>query len=221
MRLTSFRCLAIDHDDTVVRSTPDIHYPSFVETLSLLRPNVPVPTLSEFIEANCHKGFAAICDELGFTPAEMDVEADMWHKWTYHTVPHAYPGIDTLLSDFRRAGGYICVVSHSETRVILRDYDARFHMEPDLIFSWDLPREKRKPDPYALHEIEKKLALSPSDILVLDDMSLGLTMARRGGASFAWAGWSETAPVVGDFMRAHADYTFDTPQALRDFLIAD
>ena len=32
------KCLALDHDDTVVMSSPDIHYPSFVEAMRLLRP---------------------------------------------------------------------------------------------------------------------------------------------------------------------------------------
>ena len=31
------KCLALDHDDTVVMSSPDIHYPSFVEAMRLLR----------------------------------------------------------------------------------------------------------------------------------------------------------------------------------------
>ncbi len=221
MRLTKYKCLAIDHDDTTVRSTPDIHYPSFVETLALLRPSAPVPTLEQFIEANCYKGFAAICDELEFTPEEMEVEGRMWRRWTDSAIPHAYPGMEELLTDFRRAGGFICVVSHSETKVIRRDYQARFHMEPDMIFSWDLPREKRKPAPYALDQIMARLGITNRDILVVDDMRLGLDMARKRDAAFAWAGWSETAPVVGDFMRANADYTFESPLQLRDFLIGE
>ena len=32
------KCLALDHDDTVVMSSPEIHYPSFVEAMRLLRP---------------------------------------------------------------------------------------------------------------------------------------------------------------------------------------
>jgi hypothetical protein len=28
-----YPCLVLDHDDTLVRSTPEIHYPSFVEAL--------------------------------------------------------------------------------------------------------------------------------------------------------------------------------------------
>ncbi|HOK48860.1 MAG TPA: hydrolase, partial [Sedimentibacter sp.] len=28
-----YKCLVLDHDDTAVKSTPDIHYPSFVKAL--------------------------------------------------------------------------------------------------------------------------------------------------------------------------------------------
>ena len=34
--MLKYPCLVLDHDDTVVRSTPTIHYPAFVETLKAL-----------------------------------------------------------------------------------------------------------------------------------------------------------------------------------------
>ena len=35
-----YPCLVLDHDDTVVQSTPTIHYPAFMATLNELRPDV-------------------------------------------------------------------------------------------------------------------------------------------------------------------------------------
>ena len=32
--------LVLDHDDTAVMSTPEIHYPAFLETLAVLRPGM-------------------------------------------------------------------------------------------------------------------------------------------------------------------------------------
>jgi hypothetical protein len=34
-----YKCIILVHDDTAVMSTPEIHYPSFVEAIKKLRPN--------------------------------------------------------------------------------------------------------------------------------------------------------------------------------------
>lgn len=66
--MLKFPCLVLDHDDTVVRSTPTIHYPAFVKTLQALRPDVHW-TLEQFIACNFYPGFEAMCrDILHFTP---------------------------------------------------------------------------------------------------------------------------------------------------------
>ena len=33
-----YKALVLDHDDTSVKNTPEIHYPAFLKTLELLRP---------------------------------------------------------------------------------------------------------------------------------------------------------------------------------------
>jgi phosphoglycolate phosphatase len=45
-----YKCLILDHDDTSVKSTPDIHYPSFVQALKELRPNEKPITFEEFVD---------------------------------------------------------------------------------------------------------------------------------------------------------------------------
>jgi len=42
-----YKCLLLDHDDTVVNSTATIHYPAFLEALRLLRPGVTI-SLEDF-----------------------------------------------------------------------------------------------------------------------------------------------------------------------------
>ena len=44
-----YKCLVLDHDDTVVDSTASIHYPAFLEALKILRPGVQQITLGEDI----------------------------------------------------------------------------------------------------------------------------------------------------------------------------
>ena len=36
--MLNYRCLVLDHDDTVVRSEETVNYPSFLEALKVLRP---------------------------------------------------------------------------------------------------------------------------------------------------------------------------------------
>ena len=69
------------------------------------------------------------------------------------------------------------MVSHSGQYNILRDYQAHFGMEPDEIYSWDMPKHTRKPAPYSLLEIMKKYGLSAKDLLVVDDLKPGYDMA--------------------------------------------
>jgi predicted HAD superfamily phosphohydrolase YqeG len=35
--MLNYKCILLDHDDTIVESTQEIHYPSFLETLRTFR----------------------------------------------------------------------------------------------------------------------------------------------------------------------------------------
>lgn len=214
-----YRCLVLDHDDTLVRSTPEIHYPSFVETLKLLRPDAPELTLREFITHNFDPGFLPMCrDVYRFTDWEMEIEQEIWKRYTQR-VPDCYEGFEGLLARYRAQGGRVCVASHSEKRIILRDYRAHFGFEPDMVFGWELPEDRRKPHPYPLDAIMEELNLSPRDLLVVDDLKLGFDMARSRDVDFAWAAWSDTAFVASEFMEKHAPHRFDSPRELEEFLM--
>ena len=149
-----YPCLVLDHDDTLVRSTPEIHYPSFVETVRLLRPEMPEITLKEFITFNFDPGFMPMCrDVYRFTDAEMEIEQEIWRRYTQR-VPDCYEGFDVLLQRYRVAGGRVCVVSHSEKRTILRDYRAHLRLRAgDGVSAGNCRRHQRKPHPYPLDAI--------------------------------------------------------------------
>lgn len=216
-----YPCLVLDHDDTLVRSTPEIHYPSFVETVRLLRPGMPVLTLREFITCNFDPGFLPMCrDVYGFTEAEMAVEQEIWQRYTQR-IPDCYEGFEGLLARYRAQGGKVCVVSHSEKRVILQHYRAHFGFEPDQVYGWELPEPQRKPHPYPLDAIMETLGFQAKDLLVVDDLKLGMDMARSRGVDFAWAGWSDTAFVTSDFMTKHAPLRFSAPRELEEFLMGE
>ena len=51
-----YKCLVLDHDDTVVDSTAEIHFPSFIEYLKLTRPHLADKyDLSSYFVKNFHR----------------------------------------------------------------------------------------------------------------------------------------------------------------------
>ncbi|WP_270639437.1 hypothetical protein [Longibaculum muris] len=67
-----YKCLVLDHDDTIVNSTATIHYPAFIESLKILRPHLTL-TLEEYFYYNFEPGFSAFChDVLHLTQEEME-----------------------------------------------------------------------------------------------------------------------------------------------------
>ena len=124
-------------------------------------------------------------------------------------------GIDEL----KVLGGKVCVVSHSCNENINRDYSRNFGILPDDIFGWDLPEELRKPNDYALKVIIETYGFSPQELLVVDDMKLAYTMAKKQGVPIAFAAWGrKNCPAICEEMRRICDFSFDTPQEFGKFL---
>ena len=217
-----YSCLILDHDDTVSESTPDIHYPSFIEAMRILRPDMEPLSLKEFVSYCFNPGFSELCrDILKFTEDEQEVQYKIWKRYTRTKIPDFYPGFAELLEEYKRLGGIICVVSHSESKQILRDYKSNSNVIPDLIFGWELDEDKRKPNPYPVMEIMKRFHLSNNEALVLDDLKPGLDMARTCNVPFAAAGWSHMIPEIKSYMEENSDYYFSTVNSFRNFILYD
>ncbi|AKA67913.1 HAD family hydrolase [Clostridium scatologenes] len=216
-----YRCLILDHDDTVAKSTPEIHYPSFVEALKTLRPKMKGLSLEEFVSYCFSPGFSELCkDVLKFNKVEQEYQYKVWKSYTKEKSPDFYPGFPNLIKEYKRLGGIICVVSHSESEQILRDYNLHCGLIPDLIFGWELEEYQRKPNPYPIIEIMKRFDLANNEILVLDDLKPGLDMARSCNVTFAGAGWSHIIPEIEDYMRTNSDYYFSTVETFKDFILS-
>ena len=215
-----YKCLILDHDDTVVNSTATIHFPSFIAYLEVYRPNrVSEYTLEDFIRKNFTPGIVSLFkDELAMTDSEMDEEQLFWERFVNTVTPIAYDGLHDILSEFRRMGGIIAVSSHSMTRFIKRDYEVNGLPAPDEIFGWDLPKEKRKPSTYAVDELIKKYGFKKEEILMVDDLKPGFDMARSAGIDFAAAGWAYNVPEIETFMREHSDCYLSNVKELEDLL---
>ena len=92
-------------------------------------------------------------------------------------------------------------------------------MEPDAIYSWDLPESLRKPSTYALEDIMKKYGLTPDQLLVVDDMKPAYEMASHAGVTIAFAAWGrKDYPEIAAEMRSICDFSFDSTEDLETFL---
>ena len=213
-----YSCLVMDHDDTVVNSTATVHFPCFCEFLSIHFPDRHYD-LDEYLRKNFDPGVLPFFqDEIGMNEDMLQEEYRFWNAYVQNHVPKAYPGMKEILWEQKRQGGLICVVSHSMTENILRDYRENGLPEPDLVFGWESPAEERKPNPYPLLTIEKKLSLKPEDMLMVDDLKPGYDMAQSVGVPFAAALWANDIPMIQNFMRKNCPLCFRRVEDLGNYL---
>ena len=213
-----YKCLVLDHDDTVMDSTRLIHHPAFLVYLKETRPGVTV-SLEEYFRINFHPGFLEYCEQaLHLTPAELDREMEVWQDYVATHVPQVFPGMREIMAEQLRRGGSIAVISHSLRKNILRDFRENGLPEPSMVFGWDLPREKRKPSPYALDRLMAAMDLAPEEMLVVDDLKPGYDMAHQRQVPFAAAGWAYDVPEIRDFMRENSPLYFETVERLYRYL---
>ena len=216
-----YPCLVLDHDDTTVNSTATVHYPSFVEYMEKNFPAVRM-TLEEYFRYNFDPGVVPMfLDICGLTEAQMKDEEAFWREYARTHSAKAYPGIREILVRQREAGGKICVVSHSYTENILRDWRENDLPLPDMVFGWESPPEERKPAPYPLLRIMERFGLQPEEMLVVDDLKPGYDMAKAAGVPFAAAGWANDIESIEQFMRKNCGLYFKTVAELERYLFGD
>lgn len=214
-----YKCLIIDHDDTAVKSSPEIHYPCFVKTIEVFRPGEYVLTLEEFMHACFYPGlFEYYTKSLGFTKEELDLELDMWQRYAKERVPHFYEGVGEAINDFRNAGGIVAVSSQSHIDIIKRDYIERLGFLPDYIYGCELEKDKCKPSPFAILDVCEKCGVLPCETIVVDDLRTGLEMAKSAGANFAAAGWSHFVPEIKRYMKKNSEIYLENTEDLRKIL---
>ena len=216
-----YKCLVLDHDDTVVNSTATIHYPAFLEALKLLRPGVTI-SLEDYFRETFDPGFIPYCvGKLGMTDDELEVEVECWRNYVSGHTAKAYGGIREIIARQKAEGGIVCVVSHSYDYNIRRDYEANDLPVPDQIFGWECPPAQRKPSTYALEHISREYGLKPEEMVVVDDLKPGYDMAKAYGAPFVGAGWSNDIPEIRAFMQKNSDVYFTKVAQLAAYLFEE
>ncbi len=186
-----------------------------------MRPDHGGYSLAEFVHLCSDPGFEHFCRrELAFTDEDMQKEYEIWKRYISDKTPEFYEGFLDMVREFKRRGGYICVVSLSESAEIIRHYREN-GVELDLVYGWEYPDQQRKPHPYPLQQIMKRLNLEPSDCLMVDDLKLGYDMAKAAGVDFAAAGWAHwLSPEAGAFMKENAEHYFDSVAELADYIFS-
>lgn len=214
-----YKCLVLDHDDTVVQSEATVNYPCFCRFLEKFRPGEGI-SLRDYV-GDCNKmAFVEMCrSRFALTDEELQQEYLFWKEYARSHIPAPFDGMKELLHAFRAAGGLICVSSMAAEENILRDYRTHFDLVPDLIFGWDLEPEHRKPNPWALEQIKTTHGLSGDEILVVDDMRFAVPMARDAGCPIAFAGWGRSDfPEICAEMESQCDFSFYSTKELENFL---
>ena len=217
--MLKYPCLVLDHDDTVVASEIAVNYPCFLEALDKFRPGEYMDH-PEFVHWCFHHEFTDFLRiRYGFTPEESAEEYEMWKEYAKTHIPPVCEGIKEIILEQKRRGGLVCVASLSSRETILRDYDLHIGIRPDLIFSSDDPRHQRKPSAYPLETIMETYHLSPSELLVVDDLKTGLQMANAAGVPIAAALWCrQDAPELIDYMTRRCSFVFHTTKELYNYL---
>ena len=215
-----YKCLVLDHDDTVVQSEATVNYPCFCRFLEKFRPGMTI-SLQDYV-GDCNKiPFVDMCRKrFALTEEELNEEYLFWKEYARTHIPEPFPGIGEMLRAYRQAGGVICVVSMSAEENIRRDYRTHFGLEPDRVFGWDLEPACRKPSPWALEQIKAAYGFLSGEILVVDDMKFAVGMARSAGCPIAFAGWGRIEfPQICEEMEKLCDFCFYSTKDLQKFLI--
>ena len=180
-----YKCLILDHDDTAVHSTAEIHYPAHLEIMEILRPEHKVISLDEWFLKNFHPGIMEYMKgELNFTDEEIITEYQIWQDYVETRHPNFYPGFLDIVREFKNRGGRVAVVSHSNVDIIKRDYKRAGAGDiPEIIFGWDADETKRKPAPYPVEKILGEFGLESEDALIIDDLKPAVIMGQRTGCS--------------------------------------
>jgi len=218
----NYQCLLIDHDDTTVDSTPVIHHKAHLEQMRRLNRSRQAVSLEEWFRINYHPGLRHFLTKtLQLTPEEEHLCYEIWRDFTTTMVPPFFPGMLPLLRRFKLAGGIIVVVSHSEEDIIRSHYEGQTDIPgflPDLIIGWTGDTAKNKPSTWPVETSLRHFSLRPDQLLVVDDLKPGITMANSAGVDSVAVGWSHRLEEIRKDISRFSTYYADSIEELEKIL---
>ena len=109
--MLKYKCLVLDHDDTVVQSEASINYPFFCYILDQFRPGAKI-TMQQYVDGCFRLGFADMCRQwYGFNDQELKDEYRGWMDYVKTHIPPPYPGIRELLEKLKADGHRLYVAT--------------------------------------------------------------------------------------------------------------
>ena len=217
-----YKCLILDHDDTVTNSAAETNYPNMLESLAIQRPGEEKHLTLEVFLMGTFQGYQNwVVQRYGYTQEEMDWQYPFWKECVMKNRPSFVKGMADFLTRYREAGGIICVATHSYRVMIETDFNNNCGFLPHYINCWDDPEEQRKPYVYPIEEAMRRFGLEKKDLLVVDDMLPGCQMANAAKVDFAAAFWCHDLPPLREYMRDHAQYQLDSVAHLEELVMGN
>lgn len=166
-----------DFDDTIVDSTPKIHYEAYKQFCELT--NKKYLSLKEYYCELFNKTYVEFLKDMNLTDEEYKLEYQNWKKYTSTHHPIPFNKILSLLEYINLKGHKLVICSQSDRKTIENFFTKTF-VKVDLIIAGDrIHPERNKPYNYPINLIKKQFNVDNSQIIVVDDMKPGLLMAKN------------------------------------------
>jgi len=114
-------------------------------------------------------------------------------------------------------------VSHSEPDIIRRHYESQQEVPgflPQMIIGWTGDSSKNKPGTWPVETVLENFELKPADLLVVDDLKPGITMARDAGIDSVGVGWSHQVKEIKDHIRRYSTYYAETVEEFEKLIFS-
>lgn len=166
-----------DFDDTIVNSTPIIHYNAY-NAFCKMTNRTPL-SLEEYYSILFDKTYVEFIKDMNLTPEEYKLEYENWIEYTSTFKPEPFIEVVELLRKIKAAGHKLVICSQSNRQAI-EDFFNRTNLAPDMIIAGDREHpERNKPFDYPIDLVKSTYGVDNSQIYVVDDMKPGLVMAKN------------------------------------------
>lgn len=205
MKTLKKKCIIFDHDDTLIDSQLTVHYPIFLETLDLLRPEVEYPSFSEFVTQSNMYGFEGYIKSMyHFNEKEVKIEIDLWRKKVKQSNADVFKEVADVIDEFVKSNGILIVYSYSESDMIVKDYKRIFDFTPHEIIGFDNHKHLQKPNRLPILHMMAKYNLTSNECVLIDDMPLLMETAKRLNMDMIGANWAKGSQYLWN--KKHHDH---------------
>lgn len=166
-----------DFDDTIVNSTPEIHYKAYKVFCEMT--NRKPLTLEKYYVELFEKTYVEFIRDMNLTLEEYQIEFENWKLYTSTIKPEPFYKIMDILRKIKNSGHKLVICSQSN-REAIENFFNETDIMPDLIIAGDREHsERNKPYNYPINTVKKMYGVDNSQIIVIDDMKPGLIMAKN------------------------------------------